>query len=121
MVEEKQEMIEQLVDFAKKRGFDDLKVNDPADDHDSPDSFMRKNDEESFAPDATGLKYGAKSYFEIALKSENEQRIVSKWQLLSKLAQMKNGKLYLLAPRGSKSFADRLVDRYNIVAEVYSI
>ena len=112
------------IEWVKKKGFTEIKANaeDLEDmDVDAPSSFERKRDEEEFVPDISGKKMGAKSYFEIAIKTDETRRLVTKWKLLSKMASMKNGKLYLLAPRGSKSFTDGLVKQYNIQAKVYSI
>jgi hypothetical protein len=119
---EKESKIKSAIEWVKKRGFTDIKANVTDDeDIETPSSFERKKDDESFVPDISGKKLGAKSYFELAIKTDETRRLVTKWKLLSKMAALKNGKLYLLAPRGSKSFTDDLVKTYNIQAKVYSI
>ena len=73
-------------------------------------------------PDATGVKMGAKSYFEIALKTDNKKAMVSKWKLFGTLAARKGGKLYVLAARGHKRLAERIVQKHNLTnAQVVSI
>lgn len=64
---------------------------------------------------------GSKSYTDIAIKSDTPQKLVSRWKLLSLMASMKRGKLFLLAPKGHKMFTERLINKYNINAEVRSI
>jgi len=55
------------------------------------------------------------------LKTEENDRQVSKYKLLSTMAGMKSGKLYLLAPKGHKAYVDKMVKKYNISADVISI
>ena len=57
---------------------------------------------------------GAKSYIEIALKTDDKKAMISKWKLLGTLAARKGGKLYLLAARGHKSFAEKIVQNHNL-------
>lgn len=64
---------------------------------------------------------GKKSYTEIALKSDSPQKLVTRWKLLSLMASMKQGKLFLLAPKGHIMFTKKLVDNYNINAIIHSL
>lgn len=64
---------------------------------------------------------GSKSYTEIAIKSDSPQKLVTRWKLLSLMAAMKQGKLYLLAPKGHKMFTQKLVDKNNINATINSL
>ena len=57
---------------------------------------------------------GTKSYIEIALKTDDMRATISKWKLFGTLAAQKGGKLYLLAARGHKSFAERIVQQHNL-------
>ena len=68
--------------------------------------------------DATGVSRGRKSYFEIALKTEDVRRRISKWMLLSTMALMKGGKLFLFAPKGHKTFAEKVVKKHLLNAEI---
>ncbi len=111
--------IEKAINWAQKKGFSDIRAVHEG--FEAPKSFTRKEDESTVTPDLSGLKTGGKSYVEIALKTDNVQRKITKWKLLSTLASVKGGKLYLLAPRGHKAFTDNLVKTYNIDAKVVSI
>jgi hypothetical protein len=113
---EKQQYIERAIGWVKKRGFRDLKANH--DDYDDPTQFTRPDEDQPYVPDITAKKVGNKSYFEVAIKSDDVHRKVSKWKLLSTLASMKGGKLFLLAPRGHKAFVQRVLDKYSVNAKL---
>lgn len=111
--------ISQAVEFAKSKGFKEIKANLP--DYESPISFAAVKSDREVLPDFTGKRSGKKHYFDIALKTESVQPLISKWKLLSQLADLKNSKLILFAPRGHKAFAERLVKKYRITAEVLAL
>ncbi len=115
------ELYQEAIAWVRRKGFSKLKANLESEDYDRPTSFSRKKAERTITPDLTAVRRGKKSYFEIAVKAEDEQRVVSKWKLLSRLAGLRNGKFYLMAPHGHRSFASRLVKRYGINAEVVRI
>ena len=121
MLQEKEAYFDKALKWAERKGFSDIKANQ--DDYEAPKAYMRQkgNEEEAFVPDLSGRKLGSKSFIEIALKSDNMRRAVTKWKLLSTLAAMKRGKLYLLAPHGHRKFADDLIKTHNISANVISI
>ncbi|TVR80323.1 MAG: hypothetical protein EA409_07770 [Saprospirales bacterium] len=114
-----EELLEKAIEFVKSRGYENIKsrLDDSLDD---PTSFSKDNSK-SVSPDITATKRGSKSYFQLSIKNDDEQATVTKWKLFATLAEMKNGKLYLLAPRGHKSFTTNLVKLYNINAKVISI
>lgn len=109
---------EKALSFVKSKGYDNIKSRH--DDYNDPTSFSGDGDK-SIAPDITATKGNSKSYFQISIKNDEETATVSKWKLFATLAEMKNGKLYLLAPRGHKSFTDKLVSTYGLNAKVVSI
>ena len=112
--------IERIVKWVKSKGYSDIKAN--VEGFDVPSSFSRSTDEdEPYIPDVTAVRGQQKHYFEIALKTEDPKRMVRKWKLLSTLAEMKNGKLHLFAPRGHKAFAERIVRERQLSADVVSI
>jgi len=112
-------LIEFGVEWARKRGFSNIKAN--LVDFENPTQFSLNAEEDTFTPHITGLKTGGKSYIEIAMKDGDITRKVSKWKLLSTLAARKGGKLFLLAPRGHKTFTESLVRDHHLNAEIKSI
>lgn len=108
--------IKLAVQWAKKRGFKKIKAN--CEDFETPTPYVRKGKEQTFVPDVTGMLRGKKSYIEIATKWNDVRRKISKWNLLSTLASIKGGKLFLIAPRGHKSFAKEVVKKHKLNAEV---
>ncbi len=112
-------LYERAITWAKKHGFSNIKAN--TEDYEIPAGFTRKGETEAYVPDISGSKLGGKSYVEIALKTEDNDDQVSKYKLLSTMASIKSGKLYLLAPKGHKAYVDKMVKQYNISADVISI
>lgn len=112
-------LYEKAIAWAEKKGFKEIKAN--YEDYSNPTSFKKSGDEEAFVPDISGMHRGGKSYVEIAMKAEDETRLVSKWKLLATLAKMKDGELYLLTPKGHKMFTMRKVKEFNIEATIVSI
>lgn len=102
-----------------RRGFSQIKAN--AEGYDPPSAINRTQSDESYIPDITATKNNSKSYFEVARKTDDVQKVVSKWKLLSTLAEFKRGKLYLIAPYGNFAFAQRLVETYSIPAKIIKL
>lgn len=98
------------------KGFEKIRAN--MEGFETPARLVRADSGDSYIPDITGLKNGTKSYFEIAVKNPKKKATVSKWKLLSQLAKLRNGKFYLLVPRGNYAFVQRLMDKYPIEAQV---
>lgn len=118
------EMIKTLIEkVVTRKGFDDVKAN--IEGYETPAKIRRgKDSDEYYIPDVTGEVNGRKSYFELGLKTadeDTERMLVTKWRLLSNLAAYKNGKLYLAVPRGHMAFTNRILADYPIDAEVVKI
>jgi hypothetical protein len=109
------QMVEEVI---SPKGYNDVKAN--VDDFETPAKLTRRKDgeEEYFIPDATGVLNGRKSYFELAVKTDAVRQVVTKWQLMSSVANFKRGKLFLVVPRGHYAFASRLLGQYPIEAEL---
>lgn len=118
-VEEKHEYIEKAIEIAKSKGFKDFKAS--LDDYEAPKSFTKVSSDKEVLPDFTARRGGKKHYFDIAFKTDNIQPLITKWKLLSQLAELKNGKLILFAPRGHKAFAERITRLYKVDAEVEAL
>ena len=119
--EKEAEMITLLLEkVVKKKGFENIRAN--AEGYETPAKIRRSKDsDEYFIPDVTGEVNGRKSYFELGMKVANERDLVTKWRLLSSLANYKHGKLYLAVPRGHMAFTNRILADYPIQAEVVKI
>ncbi len=115
------ELIQKLLDkIVNKKGFDSVRAN--AEGYETPAKIRRgKDSDEYYIPDVTGEVNGRKSYFELGMKVDDERELVTKWRLLSDLAGMKHGKLYLAVPRGHMAFTNRILNDYPINAEVVKI
>lgn len=111
--------LEKAITWAQGKGFKEFKSSH--EEHEDPFVFTNKSSNEEVIPQITATKDGRKSYIEVALKSDDVTKTVSKWRLLSTMAGMKGGKLYLLAPRGHKAFTDGIISEYPIDATIVSI
>ncbi len=112
-------IIQKAVDWVKNKRY--KQIRSEFEEFESPAIYYRKSDELEMVPHFTGKKVRGKDYIDIGIKSDNVKRKVSRWTLFSTLASLKNGKLYLLVPRGNKAFTQRLVDKHSIKAELVSI
>ncbi len=108
----KDKIFQKAISWTQNRGFSEIKAN--TEDYETPAVFSRQNGVAPVIPDITGILQGSKSYIEIALKEEDRQLLISKWKLLSMMASRKGGKLYLLAVKGQKTFADKIVEEYDL-------
>nr|WP_295931658.1 hypothetical protein [uncultured Dyadobacter sp.] len=116
---EKESLIPQVIKWAKSHGFKDIQAN--MEGYETPKSYERAADNTRFTPDVTGVNMFNRHYLEVCMKTDQMQGNLSKWKLLSELAGMKGGKLYLMAPRGHVRFTRELVDQHKIPAEVIKI
>jgi hypothetical protein len=112
----KQELLPSVVRWAKTQGYENIKAN--LDGYTKPKTYKREVDADDFTPDATGFNFSEKSYFEIIFKTDSPLRLITKLKLLSQLAAINAGKLFVIAPKGHVSFAQKLVNTNNITATV---
>lgn len=110
---ENTELLESAIEKIEKLGYKNVKVA-ALEEYETPQGFSRAKDDESFVPDITATMRGRKAYFDIALKTEKNRRLVTKWRLMDTIARMKNRKFTLLIPRGSYRFAADIVKQYSI-------
>lgn len=116
---DKDKYVEKAIAWAEKRGFSNIKANYEG--YETPKVYTKPEEDKPYVPDLTVTKTGGKSYVEVALKTDNIERRISKWKLLNTLAAMKGGKLFLLAPRGHKAFVNRMLKKFSLNATVVSI
>ncbi len=125
MKNKKEAFYQKITNWANKKGFEKIKANTEG--YETPKSFTRQTgteEESAVTPDVTAINHGAKCYFEIAVKPNDRslrRRLVSKWKLLSFLAERKGGQLYLFAPHGNKSFTQGIIEQYGIKARFVSL
>ena len=116
----KQSYFDKAIEWVSKKSTNSFKAR--AKGYDAPKVFKNKTTGEEIQADFSfQTEGGTKSYTEIALKSDSPQKLVTRWKLLSLMASMKHGKLFLLAPKGHKMFTLNLVNKYNINATIYSL
>ena len=112
----KEMYFERALNWAKSKGLYGIKANTEG--YETPAQFTKAEEDSPYIPDITGKTTGGKYYIEIAVKPDDIRRRVSKWKLLNTLANMNGGKLFLLAPKGHKSFTEDVVKSHNLNAKV---
>lgn len=118
--EKKEQLLGKVLAFVEKRGYKDIRSSH-SDEYNDPKSFKQVSTGEMITPLITAVDRGHKHYFELAIKDENVQDLVSKWKLLILMASHKKGILHLFAPRGHKAFVERLCEDYKLDAKVLAI
>lgn len=115
----KQSYIPTVVEWVKRKGYEQIRAN--MEGYEVPSGYGRQNDDERFIPDVTAKQLFEQSYFEIILKGENQDKIISKLRLLSMLVSQKGGRLFLMTPPGNLNFAKELIAKYSINGEIVKI
>ena len=120
MNKNKRTYLEKAIAWVEKKSTTRLRIATKG--YEDPKIFTNTSTKEQIQPDLSFVTHaGSKHFSEIALKKDDPKELITRWKLLGLIAQMKSGKLHLLAPRGHKSFAQRIVNRHNINASVHSI
>lgn len=120
MNEAKEGYFSSALDWVKRKSSSTVKAN--IEGYDKPKSYTNTATHEEVCPDISFTSSGgSRNYTEIALKQDDENQLVTRWKLLSMMASLKSGKLFLLAPRGHKAFTEKLVNDYNINAVIQPI
>lgn len=120
MTEEKSGYLPKAISWAETRASTPVKVD--LEGFEKPKSFVNQRTSEEVAPDISFKgPNGRTNYTVIAIKQDNFQQMVTHWKLLATIVTAQGGKFNILAPRGHKTFAQRLVDQYGITGKIYSL
>jgi hypothetical protein len=117
---EKIQYLNQAIAWASRKTTGDIKSIH--EDYEDPKVFKSKSSDMTVQPDISfRLIDGRKIFTDISLKTNKPQTLITRWKLLSTMATLSRGNLYLLAPRGHKIFTERLIEQYSINAIVKSL
>ncbi|WP_161888394.1 hypothetical protein [Pontibacter russatus] len=117
--EEYNNFAEQVIKFAKRSGYEDIRADFTG--YTSPGSISMVSKDVTLTPDFTAMRGEGKYYFELVVKNAKEEEqstLISKWKALESIARMKGGHLRLFVPRGSYKFATELMQNHHIDAEL---
>lgn len=115
----KEKYLDKVITWVEKRKISSLKSS--FDGYEDPKTFTNQATKEQVQPDVSFTIDNATHYSEIALKCEDTRRLVTRWKLLSTMANFKKGQLHLFAPKGHKIFTKKLVEDNNIDALIHSL
>ena len=109
-------MIEEAIVKLVETGHEQIKADTT--EWESPAKMVNTSSGVEFTPDITARMHGAKVYAEIAHKTEDERKLVTKWRLLETVARMKKGAFKIFVPRGHLKFTRDLLSRHNMEPEL---
>ena len=115
----KEKYLDKVITWVEKRKISSLKSSFEG--YEAPKIFTNQATQEQVQPDVSFTIDNATHYSEIALKCEDTRRLVTRWKLLSTMANVKKGQLHLFAPKGHKIFTKKLVEDNNIDALIHSL
>ena len=118
-MENKQDYIQRAADWAQASGFTEVRAN--ASGYEKPITYNRQQDSQSFTPDVTGKQFDQKSYFDVLVSTADRQQVISRLKLLSQLAAVRGGHLYVMVPKGHQPFAKNIVAECQVAAEVINL
>lgn len=113
MIKEKvkgnQKLFRSSLELLEKLGHTDIEAR--IEGYITPKSYTLKQENIQLTPDIVSMSpTGAICYTEIAMRTEEEQLIKSKWNFLQTMATMKNGIFQVVAHKGNFTVAQELVD-----------
>ncbi len=113
-------IISQIIPMLESQGYQNFRAEVP--NYDDPNGFTLQNsDELRFVPDLSARKNDKKTYFDIASKKSDPQKLISKWKLLSTMANLRQGNFKIVAPRGTVLYTRGLLEKYQINAELVRV
>lgn len=111
------DLIKKILDsFVSRGGYTEVKAN--IEGFETPTALSSKGNDDRVVPDITALKRGGRWYIEVVKKEGEVEKTVSKWKLLSTLGRSRSGGLILFAPSGHFAFAERLIKKHDIPAQI---
>ncbi len=115
-----QQLKKQAIKILEKKGYKEIKTDLP--NYESPTAFNQVGTDEAYQPDLTARTSMSKHYFEIIEdKNQDVLKVAGKWKLMSKLAEIKNGKFFVLVPHGLMSYTRRLLENHRIEADIIKL
>ncbi len=114
VTEKTEELLSHVIkNYVANKGFKDIKSR-MGEEYPETAKIERPSSGDFLTPDITATKNDLKSYFEIAIKTPDTDILISKWMILSQLANRKGGALHILAPKGHYRFSEDIITRGNI-------
>ena len=111
------DLIKKILDsFVSRGGYTEIKAN--IEGFETPSALSGKGNDDRVVPDITAVKRGGRWYIEIVKKDAEIEKTISKWKLLSMLGKARAGGLILIAPSGQYAFAERLIKKHDIPAQI---
>lgn len=110
--QEKLELIKDSIKYLENRGYTNIKAE--IDGYESPKGFQEQNSELVIAPHIVGERAGVKHYFNMSLKTENEELLRSKWKFFETITSMRQQRFNVFTKRGHFKFTEEMLDSLNL-------
>lgn len=115
----REKYLPKVIEWAQKKKIHSLKAISEG--YDAPKLFTNQSTQQQVQPDLSFEIDDATHYSDVALKCDDTRALVTRWKLLSTMANLKKGQLHLFAPKGHKIFTKKLVERHQIDARIHSL
>lgn len=110
--QEKLELIKESIKYLEDRGYTEIKANLTG--YESPKSYRQKSTDTVITPHIEGERAGVKHYFNMSLKTENEELLKSKWKFLETISNMREQRFNVVTKRGHYKFTEEMLDELNL-------
>lgn len=113
-------IVSKVIPILESQGYQNFRAELP--DYETPNGFkLQSTGDLRFVPDLSAKKNDKKTFFDISSKNSDPKQLVSKWQLLSRIANLRKGSFKIVAPRGTVTYTRSLMEKYDISAELVQI
>lgn len=110
--QEKLELIKESIKYLEERGYTDIKAD--VEGYETPKSYHQKNSDVVITPHIVGERAGVKHYFNMSLKTEDEELLRSKWKFFETISNMRQQRFNVVTKRGHFKFTEEMLDSLNL-------
>ena len=108
-------VLSSLDGYLRSEGFENIEAI--AEGYDDPPTVMWKDGEKVFQPDIVAYKNKSASVYEIEqCQNLRKGQVASRWKLMYRFAEKRNGEFCLIIPEGKKELVKRIVSELDIQA-----
>lgn len=113
--QEKLELIKESIKYLEDRGYTNIKAD--LEGYETPKAYHQKNSDLVIAPHIVGERAGVKHYFNMSLKTENEELLRSKWKFFETISNMRQQRFNVVTKRGHFKFTEEMLASLNLTKD----
>lgn len=111
----KNDLILKSIEYLEKLGYEEIKAD--LEGYDAPKSYYQKNNDLHISPHIVGNRAGVKYYFNISLKTEEEEELKTKWKFFDTLSKMRDQHFNVITTRGHYKFTEDMLSELHLEKE----